>query len=799
MDTLLKDIRYGIRGLVKRPGFTLVAVITLALGIGANTAIFSVCNAVLLRPLPFRESERLMMVWNNGAEAAGGDRTPLAVADLIDWRAQNRSFESIGALQTTFYNYIGGDVPERIRAAGVTSNFFPLLGVPVQLGRDFLADDERAGAPRVALLSDHFWRTHFSADPQVIGKPIRLSGVDGVIVGVMPAGLNFPTKDVELWTAMQSETPTRRGPYFLTGVGRLKPGVTVQQARAEIQTMKSSFSGEKFDFNVLPVSDFIVGDVRLALVALLVAVTFVLLIAAVNVANLMLARAEGHVKEISIRTALGASRGRILRQSLTESLLLAAVGGALGALLAVWGVDLLLKLAPEGLPRLSEIRVDGRALGWTALVSLLTGVTFGFAPAWQSSRLNLNETLKEGGRSAMQSGTRQRWRQVLVVTELALAMMLLISAGLLVKSLWRLQQVELGVNPESVLTMQLALPFQRYAKSEQVRNFYSRLVEQTQALPGVRAAAVSNSLPPEDTDFSSDFIIEGQTAAPNQQPQIAYFVRVSPDYFRALDIPLRSGRLFNNADNANAPSVMLINETLQQRFFPGTNPVGKRINIGSEREPDWNEIVGVVEDVKYNGLADEVQPALYQPVAQAASWGMALIIKTNAADPLSLTAAVRNEVRKLDPELPIAQVTTMEDKLVTASAQPRFRTTLIALFAALALILACVGIYGVISYSVAQRTNEIGIRMALGAQRHNVLKMVIGQGAWLAIIGAVFGLAGAFALTRLMAGLLFGVTPTDAVIFTSVPLCLILVALLACYIPARRATRVDPLVALRYE
>jgi putative ABC transport system permease protein len=799
METLLRDIRYGIRSLARRPGFAAIAVVTLALGIGANTAIFSVCNAVLLRPLPFRESNRLMMVWNNGAEAAGGDRTPLAAADVLDWRAQNRSFESVGAFQNTFYNYTGGDIPERVRAAGVTANLFSLMGVQVQLGRDFIAEDERPGGQRVVILSDQFWRSHFSADPQVIGKAIRLSGVDGIVVGVMSPNLNFPARDVKLWTVMQTEQPTRRGPYFLTGIGRLKPGVTLQQARAEMQTFKSSFSGEQFDFNVLPVNDYLVGDFRVALLALLAAVTLVLLIAAVNVANLTLVRAEARVREISIRAALGASSGRIFRQSLTESLLLTIAGGVVGTLLALWGVDLLLKFAPEGLPRLNEIRIDARVLGWTGLVSLLTGVIFGLAPAWQSSRLDLNATLKEGGRSAAQGASRQRWRNLLVVIELSLAMILLIGAGLLVKSFWRLQRVAVGVNPERVLTMQLTLRGQRYAEPEQVSNFYSRLVEQTQSLPGVRAAAVSNSLPPDETDFSSDFTVEGRNVEPGQQRPIAYFIRVSPDYFRVLDIPLRSGRLFNAADSANAPGVMLINKTLQRQVFLNEDPVGKRINLGDEREPRWNQIVGVVEDVKYNGLADAVQPAVYQPAAQTTSWGMSLLLKTEGGDPLSLTAAVRNEIEKLDRELPIARVSTLDQRLATATAQPRFRTMLIALFAVVALVLAAIGIYGVVSYSVAQRTRELGIRMALGAQRHDVLKLVIRQGALLAIAGAASGLGGAFALTRLMSGLLFGVTPTDALTFSCVPACLILVALLACYIPARRATKVDPLVALRYE
>ena len=799
MNSLWQDLRYGARTLLKQPGFTLVAVITLALGIGANTAIFSVVNAVLLRPLPFKDSEHLVMVWNRGAEAAGGDRTPLAVADLLDWRTQNRSFESVGAFQNGSFNYSGGDIPEQVRGVSVTANFLSLLGVGVQLGRDFQAGDEKAGAQRVVLLSDHFWRSHFGADKQVVGRNLNLSGVSTTIIGVMPANLDFPDKEVELWRAIQLEQPTRRGPYFLTGVARLKPGVKIPQAQAEIQTMTGSFENQHFSFNLLPVNEYITGDVRPALVALLVAVTLVLLIAAVNVANLTLVRAASRAKEISIRTALGASRGRIIRRLLTESLLLAIAGGALGTLCAVWGASLLIKLAPENLPRLDQIQIDGFVLGWTALISLVTGVVFGLAPAWQSSRLNLNEALRDGGRSTTESVSKRRWRNLFVITELALAVMLLTGAGLLIKSLWRLQQVDLGIHPERVLTMQLVLLGHRYEKAEQVRDFNSRLVEQTRSLPGVRAAAVSNSLPPDDTEFSSDFTIEGRAATANKEPQIAYFTKVSPEYFQALGIPLRSGRSFTGSDSADAPQVVLINETFQHRFFNGEDPIGKRLNLGSEKEPDWNQIVGVVGDVKYNGVADDVQPAIYLAAQQSPMWGVSLVIKTDVVEPLSLTTAVRNEIRKLDPELPVTQVRTMEERLSRAIAQPRFRTTLIAIFAAVALVLACVGIYGVISYSVTQRTHEIGIRMALGAGRHNVLKLVIGQGAWLAIIGVAFGLGGAFALTRLMAGLLFGVTPTDAATFISVPLGLIFVALLACYIPARRATKVDPLVALRYE
>ena len=799
MNTLWHDLRHGARMLLKQPGFTAMAIITLALGIGANTAIFSVVNAVLLRPLPFKDSNRLVMVWNRGAEAAGGDRTPLCAADLIDWRQQSHSFADIGAFQWATVNYSGGEIPEQVRGVSVTANFLSLLGVGVQLGRDFQPSDEKVGAPRVVLLSDHFWRSHFGADKEIVGRNLTLSGVNTTIIGVMPANFDFPNRNVELWRAIQLEQPTRRGPYSLTGVARLKPGISSAQAEAEVRTLTSSFDHTNFKFNVLPVNDFLVGEVRPALVVLLVAVTLVLLIAAVNVANLTLVRAASRVKEISIRTALGASRGRIIRRLLTESLLLAFAGGVLGTMFAVWGTSFLVRLAPENLPRMNQVQIDASVLGWTALVSLITGLIFGLAPAWQSSKLNLNEALRDGGRSATESAGKRRWRNLFVITELALAVMLLTGAGLLIKSLWRLQQVDLGIQPEHVLTMQVTLRGQRYQKPEDARDFSSRLVEQTRSLPGVRAAAVSNSLPPDDTEFSSDFTIEGRGPTSSKDAQIAYFTKVSPDYFKALGIPLRSGRFFTSSDLPDAPGVTLINETFQRHFFAGEDPIGKRLNFGNEKEPDWNQIVGVVGDVKYNGVADEVQPAVYLPVQQSPMWGIALVLKTDVADPLSLTGAVRNEVKKLDPDLPVTQISTMEQRFSKAIAQPRFRTTLIAIFAAVALILACVGIYGVISYSVTQRTHEIGIRMALGAGRRSVLRLVLGQGAWLAITGVVIGLAGAFALTRLMASLLFGVTPTDVATFISVPAGLLLVALLACYLPARRATKVDPLVALRYE
>ncbi len=799
MRNILQDMRYGIRLLLKNRGFTFVAVLTLCLGIGANTAIFSVVNAVLLRPLPFAEPERLTLVWNRGVEAAGGDRTPLAVADLLDWRSQNHAFESVDAYQNAFYNYTDIEPPERVLGAAVTAGFFATLGAGAQLGRTFAPDEDRSGAERVVVISHRFWRKHFNADPEAIGRAITLSGTSFTIVGVMPDGFDFPRRTVELWTALQLPTPTRRGPYFLHGVARLKPAVTPDDARADASLISSTFSGEKLDFNVLPVNEFITGDVRPALIVLLVAVTLVLLIASANVANLLLVRAAGREKEISIRSALGASRSRIIRQLLTESLLLALAGGFAGVLLAMWGVELLVKLAPENLPRLDHIKIDLTVLGWTALVSVVTGTVFGLVPAVQSSRLNLNESLKEGGRSSTESAGRRRWRDLLVISELAMALMLLVGAGLLIKSFWRLQQVDLGINPKQVLTMEIALRGAKYPQSDNVSSFYGQLVERVEALPGVQAVAVSNSLPPDQLAFSSDFAIEGRPVDPGESAMVADFPIVSGDYFQALGLPLRRGRFFSETDSRDAPRVVLINETMERRFFSGEDPVGRRLNLGSQREPAWAEIVGVVGDAKYTGVESETQPAIYQPSVQNPSWGMFLVVKTESGDPLSLATAVRNEVRALDRELPVRQIRTMEQLLAASLVQPRFRTTLITIFALLALALASVGIYGVISYTITQRTHEIGIRMALGARPADVMKLLLKQAVLLTASGVGVGLIASLALTRLMESILFRVTATDPVTFILIALMLVLVALAACYVPARRATRLDPMNALRYE
>jgi putative ABC transport system permease protein len=799
LETLWQDLRFGARMLLKQPGFSLIALLTLALGIGANTAIFSVFNAVLLRPLPFKDPERLVMVWQVNTAAAGGDRTPFPVGTLLDMRKQSKSFDEFAAFMPSNLTYTGGETPEQVRTALVTANFFTALGVEPQLGRTFLPQEEHAGAEMVVVLSDGFWRSRFAADPQVVGRAINFSGRSFTVVGVMPPALNFPEKEVELWAPMPLDLPALRFASPFHGVARLKPGATVAQALAETRTLKASSNNKAYNLNLLPVNDYVVGNVRPALLALLVAVMLLLLIAAVNVTNLMLVRAAARVKEISLRAALGAGRGRIIRQLLTESLLLVLIGGVLGTLGAIVGIDLLVKLAPQGIPRLEHVGINARVLGWTALVSLLTGVACGLAPAWQSARLKLNDALKDGGRGTTEGAGQRRWRNSLVVVELALAVMLLIGAGLLLKSLWRLQQVDPGVKEERVLTMFLSLGEQRYGQGQPLVDFYARLLEGVQALPGVRAAALSNSLPPGSIEFSTVFHIEGRPSAPDQTPPVAYVIRTSPSYPSTLGIALRSGRQFTASDNAEAPRVMLINETFQRRFFPNEDPLGKRIDVGGGEQRMWREIVGVIGDVKYNGLVDEVQPAVYQPLAQSQTRRIYLSLKTDTADPLGLTPAVRNVIKLIDSEIPIAQISAMEQRLAAARAQLRFRTTLIALFAALALILACIGIYGVISYSVAQRTHEIGVRLALGAQSRDVLRLVARQGLNLTLAGVGCGLIASLALTRLMQQLLFQVKPTDPLTFVGTAVLLAGVALLACWIPARRATKVDPMIALRAE
>lgn len=801
MSTLLQDLRYGFRMLAKAPGVTILALLALAFGIGANTAIFSVVNTVLLRPLPFKDTDHLLKL--SLVQFQSGPRgSPLSPSDFLDFRAQNRSLE-LATFATDSFNYSGGEAPEQVQGAWTTAGFFSTLGVSPLLGRGFLPNEDKADAERVVVLSEGFWRNRFNADPQIIGHTITLSSRSYTIVGVMPGRFQFPDRAVQLWAALPIEPPTRRGPYYMHGVVRFPATMSVERARGELAEIAARVKAmtpalpPEYGFVSIPLTEYLVGDVRPALLVLLGAVGLVLLIASLNVANLLLSRAAAREKEISIRAALGASRARIVRQFLTENLLLACAGGTAGLLLSVWGIDLLRAFGPDNVPRLQDVTVDRWVLGWTALVSLGSGILFGLAPAWHGTRLDLNSALKEGGRSASESAGARRVRGFLVVSEVALAMMLLIGAGLLIRSFISLQQVRPGFSSEQVLTMQVRLSRARYPELPQVTTFYERLLERVSSLPGVRSAAISSSLPPNGLEVSDTFNVEGVLSADDANSPLGSVLFSTPGYFKALGVPVLQGRDFTETDTPTTPRVVIINETLARKYFPATSPLGKRFKEGgSDRTANpWMEIVGVVGDVKYEGLDLPTAPAFYLPFRQSPIRGMNLVVNTSLA-PAALTAAVRAEMRKIDPEIPVARVSTMERLIDESVAQPRFRTFLIGIFSAVAMLLAAIGIYGVVAYSVSQRTQEIGIRMALGARRSDVLRLVVRQGMTLTLAGVALGVLGALALTRLTANLLFGVGATDPITFATISILLIFVALLACYIPARRAAKLDPMRAL---
>jgi putative ABC transport system permease protein len=792
--------------LVKTPGFTLVAILALALGIGANTAIFSVVNGVLLRPLPLTDPDRL--VWAQGADLKTGEQGgKISPPDFLDYREQNRVFEHFSALQYISFTLTGDAAePERVTGARVSADFFETLGIMPVKGRTFLAEEEREGSNRVAIISHGLWQRRFGADPNLVGRTVDLSGQSIVVVGIMPAGFQFPS-EVEVWSPIPfgGKETTMRRTHFLDAVGRLKPGLTLQDAQADISSVARRLEQQypetntNYGMGLTLLPEQIVGEMRRTLFVLLAAVGFVLLIACANVANLSLARGATRGKEIAIRVAMGASRSRVVRQLLTESVLLGALGGVLGLLLAVWGVDMLVSLSPEDLPRVKEVTIDTRVLSFSLLISILTGVLFGLAPALSFSRGgDLNETLKEGGRASGAATGHNRMRSLLVVAEVALSLMLLVGAGLLIKSFLKLSKVETGFDATSVMTMRISLPQTKYTEPQRRAAFYQQLLERTRALPGVEAAGVISELPLSGQNNDTYFTIEGKPpAAPGSEDRLANFRTASPDYFRAMGIPLIRGRFFNDGDREGAPHAVIISETFARRFFPDEDALGKRLTIDLG-EPWTGEIVGVVGNIRHFSLATEPFREMYMNIAQTPRGTVNLVVRTRS-DPTALTAAIKQEVQGLDRDLPIYNPKTMEQRVSESAAAPRFRTLLLALFAALALVLAAVGIYGVISYSVTQRTHEIGIRMALGAGRRDILKLVVGHGVVLTLIGVAIGLVGAFMLTRIMATFLFGVSATDPLTYTVVSLLLLAVALVACYVPARRAMRVDPMVALRYE
>jgi putative ABC transport system permease protein len=812
MQTLMQDLCYGARMLLTKPGFTSIAVITLAIGIGANTLLFSVVNAVLWQPLPYQNPDQLVNIWGQLPAYVSGN-VGASAAEFADYRDQNLVFSSIAAYTSSSFNLTGAGEPERIAGTFASASLFPLLDVQPALGRGFLTEEDRPEHDRVVILSHGLWRRRFAGDPTIIGRSVTLDGQRHTIVGVAPAGFQFPDDATEIWKpiAFTAErlSESERGSRYLDVIARMKTGVTIGQAQTDVAALAQRMQRQHpvnypadsgWGANVVSLREESVGDVRLALQALFAAVGCVLLIGCANVANLLLARASTRRREMAIRSALGAHPWRIIRQLLTESLLLALAGGGLGALIAVWGVEAVAELSAPVLPQFNEISIDGRALGFTLAVSLVTGLLFGLAPAWQSARHDLNESLKEGGGKGAESGGRHRLRGLLVVGEIAIALVLLVGAGLMIKSLYRLQQVESGFDPTHALTMRLALPEVKYPEPQRQRDFFERLLNRIAALPGVKAAGAINHLPLSGTGIQRSFLIEGR---PEPKLNVG-FRMVSPDYFQAIGVPLLAGRLIDDRDRENAISVAVVNETFARIFLANEDPLGKRIKIGSAQGPfPWLTIAGVVEDVKHNGLDSETRPEMYVPYLQPLlpSWGvppMFLVVRSES-EPASLAAAVRGVVRELDRDQPIYGVATMGQLLSRSIAPRRFNMTLLAVFAALALALAGVGIYGVMSYAVTERTREIGIRMALGAQAGDALKLVIRQGMKLALVGVALGLMGAFALTRLMENLLFDVKATDRLTFIVISILMTSVALLACWIPARRATKVDPMVALRCE
>lgn len=811
MDTLLQDLRFALRGLLKAKVFAAVALLTLGLGIGGSTAIFSAVNAVLLQPLPYPEPDRLVAVWTNQPKR-GGLRGSSSFLDFEDYRAKTAAFEDLAALRSKGYTLTDGANAERITGGRVSASFFPLLRVSAALGRTFTADEDRPGAAKVALLSHGLWKRRFGASPTIVGQPITLDREPFTVIGVLPPSFGFPMdlEEADIYTTMgleDADSRGERGMHYLAIVGRLKPGKTLEAARADLATLSGQLALSYPESNqgrvavALPLHEEIVGNVRGGLLVLLGAVGLVLLLVCANVANLLLARASARERELAIRGASGATRGRLLRQLLTESLLLAGLGGALGLLLAFWGVGLFVALAPPDLPRLAEVRVDGRVLLFTSAVSLLTGLAFGVLPAWRAARVDLVRGLGDGG-SAGVSVASQRLRSTLVVAEVALSLVLLVGAGLLLRSLVAVLTVDPGFDKDRVVTLRLNLPDPSYETSGKRAAFFQNLLERTRALPGVKAAGAIQPLPMGGDQWITSLHLEGRPEPPPAERLFGEYKSATPGYFAAMGIRLLKGRVFTDRDVRDAPRVVLVSDTLARRYYPDEDPIGKRFAFGTSIDDDkddvqW-EIVGVVADVAHERLDGEARPAFYVSAWQH-PWGFLSLVVSAEGDLGALATAIRKEVRTLDPDVPVYRVRTLVELVSATVAQRRFNAMLLGGFAVIGLVLASVGIYGLLSLAVSQRTREIGIRVALGADRSLVLRMVVGQAMGLTLAGVCVGLGGALLASRALQGFLFGVSATDPPTYSVVPMLLLLAALFSSLIPARRALSIDPYVALRHE
>ena len=816
MGTLLQDLRYGLRMLARNPGFTVVAVLTLALGIGANTAIFSVIDAVLLNRMPYLNADRLVMVWEQNP-VRGWFRNIVSAANFVDWRKLNPVFTGMAAVDEGTYDVSGTGEPLEVRGEQVSADFFSVLGVQAALGRTFTPEEDQPGGARAAVLSNRLWKERYGADPALVGHEITINRSRFTVIGVLPPGFYFPPwgDKADLWIAGLDLRRPERTWHEYVSIARLKPGVTIAQAQAEMDTiargLEKQYPEQKgWGVQLVNLHEQVVGDTRPALLVLLAAVGMVLLIACANLANLQLARAAAREKEIAVRAALGAERHRIVRQLLTESVLLAIIGGGLGLLLASWGVTLLVRLTPQDTPGLNQVGVNAGVLGFTLVLSIAAGIVFGLAPAFGASRVDPNQSLKEGSRGSTQGASSNRLRGLLVSAELALALVLLVGAGLLIRTFIALSQVDLGLEPHNVLTMRIALLGPKYQERSRQTEFFRQLLQKLGSLPGVTSAAVidGGGLAP-DGGNGDAFMIVGRPVPPPSELPDAVFRVISPDYFRTMGIPLLRGRYFTEADNQEAPGAAIISEKLARNFWPGGEPIGSELTFPTlevavpgvaARRLKRFAIVGIVKAVKNRGLEVEAEEEVYVPYSQYPTfYSPRTLVARTSVEPTLLVSAIRHEVTMLDNDQPISEIRTMDQVVAQAAAGHRFPMVLLGLFAALAMALAGVGIYGVTSYSVGRRAHEIGIRMALGARRAHVLRLVLSGSMRWVLAGLALGIAGSLGLTRLLRDLLYGVRPTDPLVLGAVSLLLSSVALVACYIPARRATKVDPMAALRCE